>query len=222
MSETGFDRRALHSTSESIIESNDIEILRRIKCSTVDLALYKRKLSAKLCDVLGKTPLHHFPSGRFLIRSSQVHETIYSLFSESSLDNNTRKELAQDICSLAKCFVEISGTQDIDIRLETVTHDACWKFHRDCVSLRLLTTYKGPGTQIVPDEFTEKALADQRDYGGPFVQLGNDVVALFKGSEHETSNGVLHRSPPISRSGEARYFLCLNLPSRSSPELYRP
>jgi hypothetical protein len=62
-----------------------------------------------------------------------------------------------------------------------VRHDACWKFHRDYVHLRLLTTYFGPATQIVPVSDAERTLLRQRDYDGPYLPMPAHTVALFKG-----------------------------------------
>ncbi len=124
-----------------------------------------------------------------------------------------------DLVSLTEAFCRTMDSDIVDIRLETVTHDGCWKYHRDHVPARLLTTYRGPGTQWVTPERSEDALAQQKAYSGPLEQFAEHAVGLFKGSKAEKGRGIVHRSPPILGTGTTRILLCLNLPSAASPEL---
>src|SRR5690606_36891561 len=119
------------------------------------------------------------------------------------------------------CFAFVSGRRHVDIRLETVTTDACRKFHYDEVPLRLVVTYRGPGTQFVPDGHYEEAVTRQTGYDGPMHDLPRFTAAIFKGSQAERG-GVLHRSPPIAGTGETRLLLCLNVPTLVSPPLWQP
>jgi len=131
-----------------------------------------------------------------------------------------RDLLTEDIGGLVSTFADITRTGCVDVRLERISHDACWKFHRDTVETRLVTTYRGPTTQWVPMAHSQRALDEQTAYAGPLERLGDHDVAVFKGNLAGQGGGVVHRSPPIEGTGVTRLFLCLNTPSIVSPGLW--
>ena len=106
----------------------------------------------------------------------------------------------------------------VDVRLERVSHDSCWKFHRDFVEARLLTTYRGPGTEWVQPIHAERALRAQKRFKGPLEHVRGNDVALFKGNCAGPGSGIVHRSPPIAGTGCTRLLLALNRQSAASPE----
>ena len=132
-----------------------------------------------------------------------------------------RDLLADDIDGLVAAFAHIARERLVDVRLERIEHDACWKFHRDSVETRLLTTYLGPATEWVRPFQAERALKDQKDFDGPVESLGLNDIAVFKGSRAGTGDGIVHRSPPIAGSGQVRLLLCLNARSSTSPAPWR-
>ena len=85
------------------------------------------------------------------------------------------------------------------VRLDVVDTDACRRFHADYVPLRLLCTYVGPGTQW-----------HRCDRADRVEQLAAGEVAIFKGRDALDPPVLLHRSPPISRTGERRLLLVLD------------
>ena len=123
-----------------------------------------------------------------------------------------------EITDLVRMFADIAGLRSVDVRLETVKGDACWKFHVDRVAFRLICTYSGPGTQYVPPDFGRQAIAQQRDYTGPLGIVETYDVAIFKGAEASGHDGIVHRSPPIRGSGQSRLLLCLSPPGLYSPD----
>jgi hypothetical protein len=82
--------------------------------------------------------------------------------------------------------------------------------HRDCVEPRLLTTYRGPGTEWVQPCHADRAVRAQKRYAGPIERLQRHDVAIFKGCCVGEGRGIVHRSPPISKTGLTRLLLCLN------------
>ena len=128
-----------------------------------------------------------------------------------------RNWLANDIIKLLRVFKKISNSSFVDIRLEWIKNSACWKFHRDFVDIRLLTTYVGKTTEWVDKAFGEQALAEQRAYNGPINRLNPHDVAVFTGCTQNPKDAIVHRSPPLEDSDRQRLFLCLNVPDRSSP-----
>ena len=129
-----------------------------------------------------------------------------------------RNLLLSDVDDLVSAFARITQSDLVDVRLECVSHDACWKFHRDCVEARMLTTYRGPATEWVRPIHAKRALREQKRFKGPVEHLRVHDVAIFKGSCAGEGSGIVHRSPPIAGTGGTRLLLCLNKPSDASPE----
>ena len=151
------------------------------------------------------------PDGRFVAEPGEIPERLAILCDLVGLDDSSlRKRLIDDIAGLANVFARLSGTARVDLRLEAIDHDGCWRFHRDYVGLRLNATYRGPATQWPPLDQTARALRAQRRYRGPLNELPRFAAALFKGVKRAGPSAVVHRSPPVASGGKTRLFLCLN------------
>lgn len=204
-----------------IVGSEDPGILGDIALPSIGLALWRRRLPEDLAAPLAQLPSRRLPTGRVLARLGDLENaTAGFVIPLRPRHGPIADRLAADMIDLATRFARLAETDIVDLRLEIVRHDACWKFHRDSVRLRLLTTYLGPPTQIVPAAEAERALRLQRDYHGTYLPVPEHSVALFKGNRADGGTGVVHRSPPIAGTGRHRLVLCVNLPSESSPELW--
>jgi hypothetical protein len=117
--------------------------------------------------------------------------------------------LATDIVALARRFGRVMHLDEIEIRLEHVTTDACKKFHGDYVTARLICTYIGPGTQ-----WLDGADAEECGCGEPhdIQQMRPGDVAMFKGRIWSENHPAIHRSPPIEALGLERLVLVINPP----------
>lgn len=195
----------------------------RIDDPAVELIILERSLPAELGCWLDGLPPHQLPDGRVLVSEADLPAAITALLQSSGTpDGPMRDALQRDVLYLATVFLTTMATDTIDIRLEVIQHDACWRFHRDCVEARLLTTYRGPGTQWVSPGCSATAIAQQESYQGPLHEFPRYAVGLFKGSCAESATGIVHRSPPVAGTGTTRLLLCLNLPSAASPDLWEP
>ncbi|NLI25943.1 MAG: DUF1826 domain-containing protein [Acetobacter sp.] len=116
--------------------------------------------------------------------------------------------LISDVLDLAKMYSDISGHQNLRIRLEKITTDSCRKFHVDCIDLRLLRTYVGPGVQWTTDN------------GCSVHEAPAGAVVFLKGKHFpgwESAETILHRSPPLSsRPSEERIRLLLTIDDSSA------
>ena len=194
-----------------------------ITSSATSLAIWERQLPPSLFDWLSRTAPENLPRGRVLAPQDQVDLAVASLFEKiQEPDKEAAQLLAQDIIRLAHCYAAIAKSDQVDIRLEVIQHDACRKFHLDNVALRLVTTYIGESTQYVAPEFSAQALQEQQTYAGPIAHIRGPAVAIFKGSGCSTGGGIVHRSPPIEGRNHTRLFLCINTPSPASPGLWQP
>lgn len=193
--------------------ARNIDVLERIHEPTMDLVVWERQLPNDLRKWLTSLDAGQLPCGRVLVRRPGIREALGAVLKASNTpDGATADALLHDIVDLAERFADIADCDEVDIRLDVVRDDSCWKFHRDRVALRLVTTYLGPGSQYVAEEYAEEAASQQKDYSGPIENIPEQAVALFKGALDAFGTGVMHRSPPIAGSGETRLLLCLNPP----------
>jgi len=121
-----------------------------------------------------------------------------------------------DIPVLLERFVALAGTDLARVRVERIAGDACRRWHADNLVLRLLCTYVGPGTQILPMPEAAPVLAggEPTTTATAWSVRTGDVVVL-PGRRHPTAAPVIHRSPPIAGSGDVRLLLVIDdgLPS---------
>jgi hypothetical protein len=120
--------------------------------------------------------------------------------------------VVEDVAALARRIAAIASAARLRIRLERVQDNACRRFHADQVRLRLLCTYRGPGTEWLPDAGVRRD-ADGGIAEPPPAAIGRLVrfeVALLKGAAHPQGRPLIHRSPPIAGTGIARLLLAID------------
>ena len=193
-------------------------VLRRIAEPGTPLALWRRPADPALATWLDALPPAALPKGRALVDLDHLPDALAEMQAASGTPTGqTLDAFYADIGLLAHHYADLIGSRRVDVRLDAISGDACWRFHRDHVPLRLICTYRGPGTEMVPHTHAAQALADQRDYTGPLDRVDRFDVALFRGSTDGSPDGVVHRSPPIAGAGVTRLMLCLNARSAASP-----
>lgn len=192
--------------------------LAAIKDAAVQLAILERSLPAHLGAWLDALKPAQLPQFRVLVRLDECRQAIAPLMASGMPAASPMTDaLADDVQSLVALFARLAGCDTVDIRLERIVGNACWKFHRDHVPVRLLTTYRGPGSQWVAPAEADRALRDQERYNGPLHRLPRHAIGLFKGCADDGCTGIVHRSPPIAGTGSTRLLLCLNVPTSASP-----
>ncbi len=183
-----------------------------------ELAVWRRALPPQLRAWLEDVDPANLPEHRVLLRPSDMPVAMESLLDECGMPaGDMRDLLIADIHDLVSHFADITRSEFVDVRLERISHDSCWKFHRDNVAARLLTTYRGPATEWIRAPYAEQALREQKEFDGPIETLHRNDVAIFKGSAAGSGNGIVHRSPPIVGTGHTRLLLCLNQRTEISP-----
>ena len=211
---------------ELTLTTSTFNDLSKITNPGTSLIIWERNLDQSLINWLSKMSADQLPSGRVLTDRQNIRDAIKTFFSNSKNDDKIKETLlANDIALLAEKYAEITNSNKIDIRLDVIQNDACWKFHLDRVNYRLVTTYIGEGTQYVSPKNADDALEKQTDYNGPIEKISEQDVAIFKGSINETGKdeahkGIVHRSPPIKEKEGTRLLLCINARSDVSPSLY--
>jgi hypothetical protein len=128
-------------------------------------------------------------------------------------------DLLADIRRLALLFAAVARTGGrVRIRLEAITGRGCHRWHADAVGLRLLCTYRGPGTEWLPlgggaraaRGIDPKALPCERGR----VATGAAAILKGEGFAGNAGFGCIHRSPPAGPGERARVLLCIDEPGR--------
>jgi hypothetical protein len=128
--------------------------------------------------------------------------------------------LACDLASLGDLFATLTGARTLGLRIDSTDARTCPRFHVDNVALRMLCTYRGPGTDWLDDVDINRhklgagaeGLSD--DASGLYcarAAIRNAAtydVVLLKG-EHWPGNegfGAVHRSPAVP-AGKTRLLV---------------
>jgi len=124
--------------------------------------------------------------------------------------------LRTDIEALVRRFCDIVGSPRCCVRLAAVRDVMCRRFHTDYISLRLLCTYAGLGTQWIADDDVDRAHLGHRAIDADEESLTalrpaavvrrvpKGAVVLLKGDAWpgNAGRGAIHRSPdpgPVGR-----------------------
>ena len=135
----------------------------------------------------------------------------------------TATELADDIAELVDMFCYLFGLKRAGLRLATLDHAMCPRFHVDRVPCRLLTTYQGVATEWLPHQVVDRSKLGPGSNGLADIDSGlyqdqSDVqrlncgdVALLKGElwVGNEDAGLVHRSPAVP-AGNNRLLLTLD------------
>ncbi len=145
------------------------------------------------------------PRGRVILPSEAVADTVRELCDMSGLPACLERDwLQNDIVSLADIFSGLMSARFLRLRLDVVTTNACRRFHIDAITARLICTYRGTGTQY-------GISTDGKDPERVFtVQTGAPILLRGTLWPERPRTGLLHRSPPIEGTGEARLALFLD------------
>ena len=120
--------------------------------------------------------------------------------------------LSDDVVFLARLFKNLVGAERVLVRLEAIQDNACQRFHTDNVRFRLVTTYRGPGTEWLSSADASILQEDHVSLVGKILRLDRSQVAVMRGARGATADrpGLLHRSPRIAGSGTTRLFLAID------------
>lgn len=192
-------------------------VLHRITQPGNDLVVWQRSAEMPWVTWLKALPSEALPVGRLELKPFEALAVLQETCKASGTPLGPMRDLfTLDVADLVGRFAAITGTDTVALRMNVVTGNACRRWHRDCLPLRMICTYRGPGTLWVPPALAQLALNHADDelasQASP-LQAGD--VALFKGcgwagQTHDT--GIVHRSPRMEGTGLVRLVLVLDLP----------
>ncbi len=135
-----------------------------------------------------------------------------------------RDALLGDIALLAEVYGDLLGCPIVGIRLEILRRAMCPRFHVDHTGIRLVCTYRGPGTEWLEDACADRSRLGPASAGMPDERNGiiRDpsgihrappfAVALLKGTRWQgnVGGGVIHRSPAVGPADGPRAVLIMD------------
>ncbi|MEM7304921.1 MAG: DUF1826 domain-containing protein [Pseudomonadota bacterium] len=186
----------------------------------INIAIWRRALSAEIKDyaqVFLKAHKNYRQS--LVVKPDNAFEKLTE--SESKLSQS--KALCQNISELVEMFCLLFGVKQVGLRLTTLDHSMCPRFHVDRVPGRLVCTYHGVSTEWLPHNEIDRSKLGNGNNGLPdeesglfqsphsIKQLNVGDVAILKGElwDGNENAGLVHRSPQVP-SGENRLLLTLD------------
>lgn len=208
--------------------SERIDVLTQIQSPGINLCVWQRNFEAawqKGIDIILKNP-RSFSLDLTAPTGQQIADYIVHCCETDTQEKHLASELGDDIAFLADRFGKIAGVKHPRVRLTRVEDDGCALFHADTLSLRLLCTYAGPGTQWLENDNVRR---DELGSNGRSLEEATDAivieplkirtlpqshVAIFKGrlAEGEENTALVHRSSPVRYPADFRLRLCIDLP----------
>ena len=105
------------------------------------------------------------------------------------------------------------GCPTVGLRMAQTDQAMCPGWHFDKTSIRLVCTYKGPGTQWVKNQdLNRHSLRSQNHQEQPFYQASEGEIVLLKGSlwQNNEAYGAIHRSPAVDASEGLRMVVTID------------
>lgn len=128
-------------------------------------------------------------------------------------DGSGRAALIEDLSLLRDIVCELLGCAAAGLRVARTGRAMCPGWHVDRVGIRLVCTYRGPGTQWLDDQ-----RADRRDLrsgstgDGAFIEALAGEIVLLKGAlwQDNAAFGAVHRSPELGSAAPLRTLITID------------
>lgn len=168
-------------------------------------AIWRRQIPSGVQKWLDKLNPDNLPKGRIVLHPDAVHQAVGHLCEMAGTPQGVERDwLQNDIADLSNRFAKLMSARFIRLRIDVVTNNACSKFHIDAVRARLVCTYRGSGTQY--------GISTSGEGPHRVFQVATGSPILLRGTlwPETPPSGLLHRSPPISGTGETRLVMVLD------------
>lgn len=195
-------------------ESCDSTVLTKILNDEVNLAVWRRAPSSKV-SAFTKTALRlcqSFADSRVIEVADDAQVDLSGL-ATTFRDYEGYAHFLDDVAWLVQAYGCLLGGKKIGLRLRILEKAMCPRYHVDWVSVRLITTYGGAGSEWLEEGAMNRAFLGEPEAepkGEPNCMSAGDV-ALFKGERWDGNQGrgIIHRSPQAG-AGERRLILTLD------------
>ena len=198
------------------VEGNYSDVFTDIFRDDINITIWQRALGNQLLvsaeNILDKWPTLKICQIVTHQGASKAIEEIFGFDQEAAI-------LSKDIAQLVDMFCYLFDLKHAGLRLTTLNHAMCPRFHVDRILCRLITTYQGVATEWLPNLAVNRGKLGTGNRGEPdersglldkvadIRQLSRGDVALLKGEAWAGNGGagLVHRSPKLPR--ESRRLL---------------
>lgn len=147
---------------------------------------------------------------------------VRALLPDPALESLSAAFLA-DVRWLAQVYADLTGADQVGLRLASTHQPLCPRFHVDRVGARLMCTYSGPGTEFIDHtdvnrEWLGHRAGERTDEETGLLRRPHAVqqvqrfhIGLLKGEgwPDNEGRGAVHRSPAVPVSSPRRVFLSI-------------
>jgi hypothetical protein len=194
------------------------DVLRRILDPGVNLGLWQRPADTAISWELSTLQASHLPDVRCQTSPHSFDADLIALLRQQDLDPLDFKNWCADLGRLADLYFSINRNRTVTLRLVTTDSDDCRRFHVDRTHLRLLCTYRGPGTEWLTDAQVDRVAQSSGAPNDDIIRFAKPSqfepfwVGILKGDAYpgNAGQGLVHRSPPIAGTGQTRVLFCLD------------
>ncbi|QRM33208.1 DUF1826 domain-containing protein (plasmid) [Microvirga sp. VF16] len=156
------------------------------------IGVLPRTLDPAVVAELDALPVHRLPRLRLEGDLKTLRREVPLRLAKAEFGPDWLAEwLVNDLSFLGLMFEQLTGAQRLCLRLDVIEDDACRKFHVDNVFYRLVTTYRGPGTQWLPPHVSSPSRRAPRSQ----VTTSDSLIAV--GSPSCAVLAVQRRNVPV-------------------------
>ena len=213
-----FPTKVATSTATPHAIGDNADVLCSVRHAGVNLGLWKRPVQPRLARELSTLRAADLPDVRSRTSPVTFDNDVCALLRQQALDPSDFVAWRGDLARLATLFFPLGSGRDVVMRLETTADDGCRRFHTDHTHLRLLCTYRGPGTEWLSDDQVDRVAQANGAPNDRIVCRGEPSrfepfwVGILKGDAYpgNAGHGLVHRSPPLAGTGQTRVLFCLD------------
>jgi hypothetical protein len=139
------DAMPLDSTARSsapVRIGTSFDVLQAVRLPATELALWQRPNWACI-GWLNALPPCELPTCRLTLQTHEAERTLQAVCDASGTPRHpARDSWVADVVALVAVFARLTDSPAVQMRLEAIDHNGCRRWHRDCVPLRLISTYR--------------------------------------------------------------------------------
>ncbi|AMN52652.1 hypothetical protein ACP90_09715 [Labrenzia sp. CP4] len=191
--------------ARDVIIGRDPDILADIRDPGIAAAIWRRTPDPEFQKWMNALPKGNLPDLRTVVPVHLAEAAVRAACESHGIPACRETDmLASDVGALALMLAKTLTVRLLRLRLDVSDDVMCPKFHLDNVRARLLCTYRGPGTEYVPENVAEETVRIRQ------VPLGG--VAVFRGRQWSCGErtALLHWSPAATPAGGPRLLLVID------------
>lgn len=213
-----YDTQKLNSNKETpknFCATKTLTAINRILEKDKNILVYFWVPSTELQNMIERTSYRDLPH----FTQKIAKEDFVSLASQ--VKDVIPQRIFDELGPVFKIFTDLLTTQFFTVELSKTTKRMCPLFHTDRVTLRLLCTLRGPGTEWLSNRSVHRSKLGHGDNrkivksGAIVYEVAPFQICILKGDSFpgNKGGGVVHRSPMVSQESEGRYFLRIDAAS---------